>query len=141
MGCDIHAHIEVKVEDKWRHFSTPSVERNYRLFALMAGVRNYDEIEPIAEPKGLPEDITYLTKIDYEGWKLDAHDESFLTVRELVELDRRWRYYRNELKNWKHIEIIFHTYIFGGSLTGWYQYPQDNTRNIEDLRVVFWFDN
>ena len=141
MGCDIHAHIEVKMEGEWKHFSNPNVDRNYKLFALMADVRNYKNIEPISKPKGLPNNLTFLTKIDYENWGIDAHDESYLTVEELIELDRKWRNLNHKKTMDKYLETIFHTYIFGNSLTGWYQYPADNHMNVEDLRIVFWFDN
>jgi hypothetical protein len=135
MGCDMHAHIEVKMEGKWRHYSAPSINRNYDFFALIAGVRNYDNIKPISKPKGIPKDVTYITKKHYESWGLDAHDASWLGVEELIELE-----------NIKHDEVFFledtfKTFIFGNRLTGWYKYPEDNKIGIEDLRIVFWFDN
>lgn len=135
MGCDIHVHIEIKIEGKWRHYSQPHVDRSYNLFALLAGVRNYENIEPISKSKGLPEDITYLTKKHYILRKSDAHDESWLSIKELIELE-------NIKQNDSFfLEDTFNTFIFENGLTGWYKYPEDNTMNIEDLRMVFWFDN
>lgn len=74
MGCDIHPVLEVKGEDgKWhgkvlcwcsRTGSAPDTEgalyihRNYSLFAMLAGVRNYDGVKPIAEPRGVPDDAS-----------------------------------------------------------------------------------
>ena len=67
MGCDLHLHTEVKINGKLHHYGSHRPHRNYDLFAKMANVRNYDEeIEPISLPKGLPEDITELTKYDAE---------------------------------------------------------------------------
>ncbi len=54
MGCDIHCHIEIKVEGTWHHYSAPNVDRSYRLFARMAGVRNTGGVKPIAPNRGLP---------------------------------------------------------------------------------------
>ena len=141
MGCDIHAHIEVKFKDneEWQHLANPRVERNYNLFALMAGVRNYDEIVPISDPKGLPKDITDITKISYNYWDLDAHDVSWLGVEELVEIENQNYLWRND-KNMGWLECVFHTFLFSNSLTGWYRY-NENPQGVEDLRVVFWFDN
>lgn len=62
MGCDIHLHTEVKINGVWHHMGAPSVPRNYRLFAKMAGVRGIET--PIAEPRGLPGDATLLTRRD-----------------------------------------------------------------------------
>ena len=39
MGCDIHAHFEIKVDGEWLHYSQANINRNYRLFEKMAGVR------------------------------------------------------------------------------------------------------
>ncbi len=37
MGCDIHLHTEVKIANVWHRYGCPSVDRNYRVFAKMAG--------------------------------------------------------------------------------------------------------
>lgn len=145
MGCDIHVHIEVKMEGKWRHYSAPNVRRNYNLFALMAGVRNYENITPVSEPKGLPEDITYITRKHYEDYESFAHDESWLGVEELIELNERQKelnlvYIPDHLRSFFFSET-FGGFLFGNSFTGWYKYPEDNRMGIEDVRFVFWFDN
>lgn len=45
MGCDIHLHIEIKMNGLWRHYSMPHIERDYCLFGVMAGVRgNKDDM-------------------------------------------------------------------------------------------------
>lgn len=54
--------------------------RNYRLFSILADVRNSWDIEPIAEPRGLPEDTTC------DFW-LGDHSHSWLSLRELIEHD------------------------------------------------------
>lgn len=141
IGCDIHVHIEVKMEGEWRHYSNPHVERNYRLFSLMADVRNYKDLEPISQPKGLPSDVTYLTRVDHEHWGVDVHDESYLTIGELIELKYRWKKLNHKNPMNEFLEIVFHTYVFSRGITGWYEYPSDNHMDIEDLRIVFWFDN
>lgn len=74
MGCDIHFFVERQNDDGvWEHvgddrvidFNTDwqnapfYIGRNYRLFAILANVRNYHGgIEPIAEPRGLPEGLS-----------------------------------------------------------------------------------
>lgn len=148
MGCDIHLHVEVKINGKWHHYSCPSVDRSYRLFAKMADVRNSDcyGIEPISTPKGLPDDVTELTKFCFEvDWGEDAHSVSYLTSGEIVELqnwgnDYLGRELPGGIKHW-FMEEEF-GYLFGNSFTGFYEegsgyYPE----GLEDFRFVFWFDN
>lgn len=86
MGCDIHLHIEIKLNGKWEHYGCPSIDRNYRLFTKMAGIKNYTGITPIAQPKGLPEDLTIITQFDAKDWEDDAHDSSWLNKEEIVQL-------------------------------------------------------
>jgi len=109
MGCDIHICTEIKkvVEgteewfnaDNWKfnpYFKEDEEEgeleyeiksiynnRGYNLFALLAGVRNYSEVVPIDEPRGIPKDVHSVTKREYESWGLDGHTPSWFTLEEL----------------------------------------------------------
>ncbi len=107
MGCDIHLYVEHKVEGEWKSADkwTPDDDaesgrrvwvayddryfhdRNYSLFAVLAGVRNYAELNTIAEPRGLPCDATteVRTQADYDG--SDGHTHSYFTVAELMAFD------------------------------------------------------
>lgn len=112
MGCDIHLYCEVKkhvngVEqwvnvDHWQvnpYFDPTSgsekeyihkpvyTDRNYSLFARLAGVRNsfLDRIEPIDKPRGMPDNVSVHTNKECERWDCDGHSHSWFTMRELVE--------------------------------------------------------
>jgi hypothetical protein len=142
VGCDIHAHVEIKIDGQWHHYNHPSVDRRYELFARMADVRNSTGIDPIAPPRGLPDDITFTTRFDHdEGWGSDAHSESWLSAQEVTELDEWMRDYmrREYMGQGYSIERDF-GYIFGN---GWdiKKYPSDYPKQLEDARLVFWFDN
>jgi hypothetical protein len=72
MGCDIHAYIEyvngtnhVGEKDYWGFGKRTRIWRDYWLFALMAGVRNYWDVKPVAEPRGVPKDTSYDVREDY----------------------------------------------------------------------------
>ena len=142
MGCDIHLVTEVKVGGTWYAWGQPNVDRNYRLFAKMAGVRSYDDsIKPIAEPRGLPKDCSVMTKVWAAHWGEDGHSHSYLTAPEILELEEWW----NELykdrgypqawpeKQWG--------YFFSNSWGGFTRYPGERPQEIQDVRFVFWFDN
>ena len=111
MGCDIHVCCERKnYEGKWincdhfkfnPYFDSDSDgddeeidkwwivpifdDRNYALFATLADVRNYGYIKPISEPRGLPEDIHYITKELADSWGDDGHSHSYYTLKELMD--------------------------------------------------------
>lgn len=145
MGCDIHLHIEVKIDGAWHHYGAPSIARSYRLFEKMAGVRG-EESNAIAYPKGVPDDATFLTKIDYKLWDTDAHSASWLGVDELMQLEDWLRTGKSETFGEYNLEYgILHSYLGGNGFTAWKRYPQDgspfNPWMIEDVRLVFWFDN
>ena len=57
------------------------INRDYFLFGLLAGVR-YSNCDYI-EPRGLPLDINWFTKEQYEEMGTDAHTPSWLTLAEL----------------------------------------------------------
>lgn len=129
MGCDIHLHVEIKVGGKWLHYNAPDIDRNYRLFTKMAGVRARDnEINPIAQPRGLPPDASETTQWEAKRWELDGHSHSYLTSAELT-----------ELRNWGLGDTF--GYLCGSSLDGMMEYPTSYPPDLEDVRFVFWFDN
>lgn len=118
MGTDIHFHVEkqtgpgrwIRAEDLlpnkyYRGGGSSEPEyvwdywysgRDYRLFAMLANVRNGfgfagiptgQAIEPIDEPRGLPKDVSPDTQSEADYWSADAHSHSYFTVRELLEVD------------------------------------------------------
>lgn len=150
MGCDIHLHSEVKRNGKWRHHSEAKIERNYALFAKMANVRNWaganPQIVPISQPKGLPEDVTELTKLHSEKCGIDGHSHSWLNAREISEL-HKWLRDESIPKEWFgedawRFECDNFPYFMGNHLNGFIDYPEDwEGYGVEDVRYVFFFDN
>lgn len=70
--------------------------RNYDLFAMLASVRNgYGfagvitgaGFTPIAQPKGLPSDVSPEIEEMSDDWGVDGHSHSHLTLRELLDYD------------------------------------------------------
>lgn len=138
MGCDIHAHLEVRLNGKWEHYSVIDIDRSYSLFAIMTGVRNYGEIEPISKPKGLPEDVSQITKIDRMIWDEDGHSDSWLDVIDMEKLrDRIKKTFGNDSIDLERDVFNMHSSFFGCEITDKSSYPE----GVDDVRLVFWFDN
>lgn len=108
MGCDIHCYAEVKRDGRWipgqalernewyrpgssdePEYVLPRVynERNYRLFAILADERNYFDLQPMSESRGLPVDVSPEVKAISEYWGVDGHSHSFFTLAELFAYD------------------------------------------------------
>ena len=140
MGCDIHAHFEIKVKNKWHHHSQPQIRRNYDLFGKMAGVRS--EVTPITEPKGLPKSLSVVTKMDSDRkiWDSDGHTHSWFDADEIKEIIEFHETQYDPGESWKtSIEQWF--YLFGNSWDCFNKYREDYPKEIEDIRLVFWFDS
>lgn len=122
MGCDIHAFTEIKIAGTWHTYTGVEMDRNYDLFAKMADVRNYDGITPISKPRGLPEDVAAVTGVASRHYGNDGHSHSWLSHAEVCGLEKEFR-------------PLF-GYLFGN-------YWSDRTlpKEVEDVRLVFWFDN
>lgn len=147
MGCDIHLHTEIKIEGVWYHYTHPSINRNYGLFSFMANVRNLhpeneNYIVPLCMPKGLPDNLSLVTKLDYERYGCDAHDMSWFNAKE-INLLETWAN-RHHMSWWGADEWGF---LFGNF---WHEFVEVCTTKdyeglfpteIEDIRFVFWFDN
>ncbi|MDX0007784.1 hypothetical protein GOB40_13685 [Sinorhizobium meliloti] len=115
MGCDIHFYVEKKVDgqwvtaDKWTQdeYDDDGVlhvdykeayysGRSYNLFAILADVRNGrgfagvktgEGFNPIAEPRGVPEDACAEYRANVERYGCDGHSHSYFTLAELLAYD------------------------------------------------------
>lgn len=87
MGCDIHSYVEVRRDGRWYcDYVDPFGDmRNYAVFGFLADVRNYSHSPVIAEPRGLPADVSHEI---YEEW-FDGgyHSASWLAIEELLSYD------------------------------------------------------
>jgi hypothetical protein len=128
MGCDIHAHIEVKLKGQWEHYSVLEIGRDYELFGKIAGVKR--DGPPVVQPRGLPDDLTVVTRHHRGLYDSNGHHEGWLNASEMMTV-YQWHMDKNG-----DVPPIF-GYVFGNL------YDQKNLdyNNVEDIRLVFWFDN
>lgn len=141
MGCDIHLVLEkhddelgwVGVDTFSGHESTlgkgynapVARQRNYRLFAALAGVRGEGP-----EPRGLPEDISTTTLLLVKEWDSDGHSHSWLPLSDAA---REWNVQRYPAE--KPIND------FQAKFPASFWFGIDSESEIEKYRLIFWFDN
>ena len=146
MGCDIHCHIEVKLNGRWEHWSTPQIERSYWLFARMADVRNREEpnrVYPICAARGMVNDPSILTEVAYTHD--DGHHHSWLSGKELEDLiEELGNLADNNKMPTTHAFQSYRRggfgYLFGNGFNA-QAHPGDYPDGVEDARLVFWFDS
>lgn len=98
----------------------PYTGRNYDLFAVLAGVRG--NAEPIASPRGLPDDVSGWVAYRSEWWGTDAHSRSYLMLEEL------------QAQEWTERCASFAAVVERLA-------EIRNRPGVLGLRIVFWFDN
>lgn len=129
MGRNIHAHIEVRRDDRWLHYANPIVDRNYTLFDAMLALSKPVEINETSEVTrecyeydGTMYRVKQLSAIDAELLRelQDKLYEMFPAVKKtgIDELDLEYS--------------IFRTYVGDNALCSHYGW--------DGLRIVFWFD-
>lgn len=154
MGCDIHVCAERKGADG--NFEDVNIGdalcgRSYGEFAFLAGVRNYSGVQPIAEPRGFPEDAASTTAQAFDDWGCDAHTPSWLTVDELLAFD-----YSASMEDRRVTRQIAPGLVSGGCtcepgegkamtwrefLGEWFFRDLEAIKAAGAERIVFWFDN
>jgi hypothetical protein len=126
MGCDIHVMVEVKTKGGWQSFDHPRIDRFYSLFARLANVRNYGDVIPLAEPRGVPDDCSEATRIYLDDD--DFHSHSWVSSSEWDAIISEPAYggKRGELSDvvpWELSDVSF------------------RDERLLDYRLVFAFDN
>lgn len=144
MGADIHMYVEKKKDGEWKGVLGPDPYadfknegfvdwvdswiykgRNYELFALLADVRNDGSIEPIENPRNLPEDITDFVNRHAENWEADGHSHSYFYLSDLLTIEEKtWI----EIDDWFYENVIGKLRLLEGEVK-------------DSVRIVFWFDN
>lgn len=139
MGCDIHMYIEVKIEGQWHYYGEANIKRNYNLFSRLAGARLSERFPPIVAPRGVPDDLSAVTRMHLSRWESDAHTESWLSHDEMMKV-----YGEFDNDDWCDYDknVPFTVYLLGNCVTDYKDEDyEDSYSDIENMRFVFWFDN
>ena len=138
MGCDIHGFVEVREFPDFIPYYWDSVVnagfilgRHYKLFSRLFGVRGNEK--PIAFNRGLPKDYSLneeesdltLSQREYLTWKDDAHSESWISFRELIE-NKIVEEFSKDIQY-----LLLHKLM----------YQLSEEYGIDNIRLVVWFDN
>lgn len=141
MGCDIHLVLERKHPTYgWvgtdsfqihhaidgKYCFPAALERNYRLFAALAGVRGDGP-----EPRGVPEDASALTRMLVDDWSGDGHSHSWLPLAEAAQEFNKRRWPEEGQAAMK---------SFRDSYPASFWFGVEN-ETLEEHRLIFWFDN
>lgn len=125
MGCDIHAFIEVKIDNEWHNYMPLNIVRDYQLFSRMTNIVGRGNQIAIINEKGLPVDLSKILKIIMNN--CDYHTFSYLNYEEIILL-HDWIKEKNLFKN--------HDWIYEFEDLNDYYYDE-----FDDYRLVFAFDN
>ncbi len=140
MGCDIHAFLEIEVNDKWLHYGKVSIPRNYKLFSIMAGVRSGENDDLVGAPQGLPENISEMTQIHNEYNGEDWHSHSWADSTEIAFFAQCIKRFGCEAHHAFQTRQGGCSYLFGNSIEYFEKYRDDYPSFIQDIRLVYWFD-
>ncbi|GFN32449.1 hypothetical protein [Paenibacillus xylaniclasticus] len=163
MGCDIHLFIEYRGKDSeywWNFGGKFNLSRDYYMFARLAGVRAYgEEIKPIADRRGLPQNIGWKTK-DENRYFIINDDEERDDSRQVKRTDAE-RWVRDGLSQYEEEHWVTdpdwhsHSWLTSNEfekcvnsfddVNAEYKAILASLRCFEqegyETRVVFWFDN
>lgn len=142
MGCDIHAYVERKIDDRWcllHHIrgwggdSGYGGQRDYDFFSHLCGVRAQDPSD-CPEPKGLPKDVSPGCGYESNLYGPDGHSHSYESVNDFVDKKLALMKIRsNELDGTTGSREYYEWKILS------YEMLEHEDRDL--YRVVFWFDN
>lgn len=140
MAVDIQLHAEVKINGVWHHYGHYHPLRVPEVFRLLGGLGEDDStiVCPIAERRGIPDDVTALTRFDYERGRGERAASwcDLLEIRQLREaLITLYGRPRFAVESWLAGSTgePAYAWLFGDE----WEYPD---MFVEATRWVFWFD-
>jgi hypothetical protein len=164
MGTNIRIYLEEKMGDTWRDrnlyslrssdentFSPVSVYngRDYLLFSLLAGVRNFEALTPISAPRSLPLDCSLLIRALAPKELVDDiyHGYSWLGLKELFDVlatKKSVLYPHEKTPMSRAVESV--ESLIGEIANQLYKLERiyderDLKEKSEDFRIVFWFED
>jgi len=170
MGCDIHMYIEYKKEksSSWVNFGGKlNPGRDYLMFAIISGVRDYGKEYTMFNPKGLPSDLGGFTNAEnliyISDEVCDCGAEVACTLKSAIEWEKYGQKitYNQGKATWvTHPDWHSHSYLsydeYKQVVYKYYSF-QDRISKLEykivldimksfiynkcSVRIVFWFDN
>lgn len=152
MSTDIILFVEKKIKGVWTSVDEPETDenrcrnlksiyddRNYELFAMLADVRNYYDIVPICEPRGLPDDVSPEVREGFDNIWCEG-TFGWLTVAELKAYDWERTFedgWRKKTHTYREAAGSFYTETIPKLerlARGWF------LRDDDSVRIVFWLD-
>lgn len=155
MGCDIQSFVEVRNNGEWKEVDTDWYKwRDYSVFAFLADVRNYSHIKPISDPRGLPEDVSNSVLREYEDARGWVHTPTYLTLSELLAHDYDQVFWDRRVtkqigeRAWTGAGLAEEgegSHLSVREFLGEFFFKEverlKEYGDLENVRVVFWFDN
>lgn len=137
MGVDLRFHVETKINGRWEHYNCGTAFRSYEFFDRIFTIE--DEGKAMFPAKGLPDDISEVTKVSFERNDDGNFGMTWLTPDELNEvLESIDRDFVPEMG--KIIKDRF-GYLFNNWLWSFEKHRGDYPAKIESVRIIIWFDN
>jgi hypothetical protein len=137
MSIDLTYHVEMKLKGKWHHYNTGHTFRSYNFFDFIAGIENKSLAKfPL---KGLPEDLSEVTALNKKNDKGMVFHPTWFTPNELKHVIESFSKFVPNTKESDLVELSFR-YLFGNTIWGFDESKEDYPEEIEDVRVVCWFD-
>lgn len=125
MGCDIHMILAKKSKNTYKCIKQFDLYRQYRLFGLLAGVRDVS-VEPIVAPRGIlsgaPQEW-YSGAPELDLWQeedtiwLGDHSFSYLTLEDFINYKKYGQYMLDSEGDWTQLkELIFELVVNKNSI-------------------------
>jgi len=133
MSRDIHMHMEIKIRDKWEHYRYSKEPKDLRFFDNMM-----DRVDGIKFQ--VPDDLTQITMLNLKYWVGDAHHIGILGLEAIKQVESWWNLILAK-QNSDNTDNASFGYLFGMRWCSLIEYPTELPFEIEDARIIYWFDN
>ena len=133
MSRDIHMHMEIKIRGKWEHYRHSREPKDCRFHDHM--------MDRVTDLKfEVPEDLSQITMLNLKYWVGDAHHIGILGLEAIAEVEAWFNglLAQGGIHNYDNKPF---GYLLGMRWKSLVAYPSELPFEIEDARIIYWFDN
>ena len=140
MWSDLHLHAEVKINNRWEHYSTAYLTTKNSIYSYLMAMYRFTKREKSVYHGGPQQDISPITKLAYKD--LGLAPLVFMYPQQILFMANSLSSTIKKGNLGEGVDFLEDTIgdLFGKTWGGFAENPETYPKELENIRWVFWLE-